>query len=129
MATKKLDVNKSIDVVISINGKPLGGQMGATLVQNTVAVDITNQINPDWSKSIPGTRSWRVNCSGLYVVNEASLSALQQAFMNNTVLEVSFTLAGRTYTGEAILIDFPLQSIFSKGLTYSASLLGTGELQ
>lgn len=129
MAIRKLDVNKSIDVVISVEDKPLAGQTGATLVQNTVAIDITNQINPDWSKSLPGTRSWRVNCGGLYVVNASSLSILQQAFMNNTPLQVSFTVAGRTYTGEAILTDFPLQSTFSKGLTYSAVLLGTGELQ
>lgn len=128
MVIKNLNVNKSIDVVVSIDGKQLAGQAGATLVQNTATIEITNQIEPDWETFLPGTRSWKIRCNGLYVISASTLDQLEKAFLNNQTVDISFTLAGKEYHGEAILVDFPLSATFSKGLTYSAQFLGSGPL-
>lgn len=121
-------VQKGIDIVISVNGTPLAGQQGATLTQSRQTIDITNKIDPSWSESLAGARTWRINCDGLYVVNSDSLKALQGAFLQDTELEVSLSFDGQRYHGVAILTDFPLQVTFNRGLKYTARLLGTGEL-
>lgn len=121
-------IQKGIDIVIKVNGVAVAGQQGASLTQSRTSIDITNRIDSSWSESLAGTRTWRISCSGLYVVNAESLQALQSAFMEDTELSVSFTIDGVEYSGSAILTDFPLTANFNRGLTYQAILLGTGEL-
>lgn len=123
-----MNVNKSIDVVISANSLPLAGQRNASLIQSNTPIDITNKINPEWSESLAGTKTWSINCSGVYVVDAESLKQLEQAFLEDKELTVSFTLAGDKYYGQALLTDFPLNTVFNQGLRYSAKLLGTGSL-
>lgn len=121
-------VNRSGDVVLFLGEKALAGQTQASLVETRAAINITNRINPQWEENIAGTRSWRIQCNGLYVNSANTLSMLQDAFMGNGELTVSITLDGIKYTGTALLTDFPVGAPFGQGLTYRVSLLGTGEL-
>lgn len=130
MATKRQlnDINKSIDVVIILNNRPLAGQQGAVLNQHRDAINITNKIRPEWEENLAGARSWNIKCSGAYVLNQDTLRLLQSAFMSNEELQVLLTIDGIRYTGKVLLTDFPLTATFNVSLKYNATLLGTGPL-
>lgn len=121
-------IQKGIDIVIKIGGKPVAGQQNATLIRSMVPINITNKITGDWQESLSGLRSWRVGCGGLYVLNAESLQALEDAFMNNEEVEVSLTIGDKNYSGRALITDYPLSSIFNAQFKYNLSLLGVGAL-
>lgn len=120
---------KSIDVVLKINNQVIGGQQGASLSRRSAVIDITNKINSEWSESLAGTKSWSINCNGLYVVNSQSLDQLEDAFFNNTPIEVSFSIGDKKYIGTGLVVDFPVSSVFNAEFKYSIKILGTGELK
>lgn len=125
-----MSVNRSVDVVVSLGQTALAGQTGAAIQQTKEAIDITNQINGEWARNLEGVRSWRVVCGGLYVVSADTLLSLQKAFMENQTLTLRISMGGLQYTGDAILISFPIDGTkFSQGTTYSAQFLGTGALK
>lgn len=121
-------IQKGIDIVIKIGGKPVAGQQNASLIRSMVPINITNKITGDWQESLSGLRSWRVGCGGLYVLNAESLQALEDAFMNNEEVEVSLTIGEKNYFGRALITDYPLSSIFNAQFKYNLSLLGVGAL-
>ena len=122
------NVARSIDTVIRLNGVALGGQQGANLIRQTEAIDITNRINGDWAESLAGKKSWNIVCSGLYVVNNRAFNLLEDAFMNNKAVEVLISFGTTKLKGNAIITDFPLNSLFNKEFKYNIKLLGTGAL-
>ena len=93
---QRTNVGRSVDVVISIDNCPLGGQQGANLTRQAQVINITNRINDEWAENLTGVKSWSITCAGLYVVNDKSFSLLEDAFMNNKKVEVSIVLY--TYT-------------------------------
>lgn len=122
------NVARSIDTIIRLNGVALGGQQGANLVRQTEAIDITNRINGEWSESLAGKKSWNIVCSGLYITNDKAFALLEEAFMNNTPVEVSISFGKSKLKGNALITDFPLSSVFNKEFKYNLKLLGTGAL-
>lgn len=122
------NVARSIDTIIRLNGVALGGQQGANLVRQTEAIDITNRISGEWSESLAGKKSWNIVCSGLYITNDKAFTLLEEAFMNNTPVEVSISFGKSKLKGNALITDFPLSSVFNKEFKYNLKLLGTGAL-
>lgn len=125
---KPTNLVKSIDVVLKINDEIVGGQQSASLIRQSAIVDITNKINGEWSESLAGIKSWSIDCSGLYLVNSTSLERIEDAFLNNYPVEVSFTIGDRKYKGVCLIVDFPLSTIFNTQFKYNMKLLGTGAL-
>ena len=122
------NVGRSIDTVIRLNGVALGGQQGANLIRQAEAIDITNRINGEWSESLVGKKSWNIVCSGLYITNDKAFSLLENAFMNNEIVEVLISFGKTRLKGNALITDFPLNSVFNKEFKYNIKLLGTGAL-
>ena len=122
------NVARSIDTVIRLNGVALGGQQGANLIRQAEAIDITNHINGEWSESLVGKKSWNIVCSGLYITNDKAFSLLENAFMNNEIVEVLISFGKTRLKGNALITDFPLNSVFNKEFKYNIKLLGTGAL-
>ena len=123
------NLGKSIDVVLSLNSIPLGGQQNASLIRQTAAIDITNKINGEWTENLAGTKYWSVQCNGLYVIDDKGFEKLEEAFMNNTKISVLISIGQKKYEGEALLIDFPLAAVFNKEFKYNLRLMGTGALK
>lgn len=122
-------VQPGIDVVIYLNDVPIAGQQGATLNQSMNAINITNKIDAEWAERISGLRYWNVQCNGMYVNSADSLVALENAFLNNTEVDVKVGIAGQHFFGKALLVDFPLSSAYQAQFKYSLRLLGVGELK
>lgn len=125
---QRTNVGRSVDVVVSIDNYPLGGQQGANLMRQAQVINITNKINSEWAENLTGVKSWSVVCSGLYVVNDKSFSLLEDAFMNNKKVEVSIKIGSQQLKGQALITDFPLSAVFNKEFKYNLKLLGTGAL-
>lgn len=128
MELQRTNVGRSVDVVVSLDNYPLGGQQGATFSRQAQVINITNKINSDWSESLTGTKSWSITCSGLYVTNDQSFALLEDAFMKNKPVEVTINLGSQQLQGKALITDFPLSAVFNKEFKYNLRLLGTGAL-
>ena len=125
---QRTNIGRSVDVVISIDNYPLGGQQGANLTRQAQVINITNRINDEWAENLTGVKSWSITCAGLYVVNDKSFSLLEDAFMNNKKVEVSIKIGSQQLKGQAFITDFPLSAVFNKEFKYNLKLLGTGAL-
>ena len=128
MLNQRTNVGRSVDVVVSLNNYPLGGQQGANFMRQAQVINITNKINSEWSENLSGTKSWSLSCSGLYVVNDKSFALLEDAFMNNKPVEVSINVGSQQLKGNALITEFPLNAVFNKEFKYNLRLLGTGAL-
>ena len=128
MLSQRTNVGRSVDVVVSLNNYPLGGQQGASFMRQAQVINITNKINSEWSENLSGTKSWSLSCSGLYVVNDKSFALLEDAFMNNKPVEVSINVGSQQLKGNALITEFPLNAVFNKEFKYTLKLLGTGAL-
>lgn len=118
-----------VGVIFSVDGAFVAGQENATLNRKSSPINITNQINGEWSESIGGIKSWDLMCNGTYIKNAESLLKLEDAFMNNKEIVVRVFIGKNIYEGKALITNFPLNVAFSNSLKYSISLLGTGALQ
>lgn len=123
------NVQRSLDVILYINGHAVAGQEAATLNRSMSPIDVTNKISSSWSENIGGLKTWSVSCNGSYVKNAESLLELEQAFMNNNEIVVKLILNKTYYEGNALITDFPLNIAYNDQFKYSITLLGTGELQ
>ena len=122
-------VAQGINVILYLDNKILGGQLNAQLNRSVNTIDITNKIEGDWKEYLPGTKTWNVSCNGIYLVNNEALNDLEKAFIDNKEITLKIQLNNITYEGEAILIDFPLNTIYDSQFKYTIKLLGTGELK
>lgn len=122
-------VQRSIDVVLIVDGAPVAGQQGATLNRSMSPIDITNQITGSWKESLGGLMSWNISCNGMYIKDNAGLRALEQAFLENKEITVKILVGNTYYTGQALITNFPLNAVFNTQFKYTLSLLGTGELR
>lgn len=121
-------IQSGIDVVLLIDDKPVGGQTDAILNRSMTPIDITNKIKGDWAENLAGLRTWRIACNGLYVVDDESLNALEEAFMRNSEIMVKIKLNNKNYFGRALIVDYPLLSKYNAQFKYNLTLLGSGEL-
>jgi len=83
----------------------------------------------EWQESLPGLKSWTVTCNGAYVVNDEALIALEDAFVNHTIIDLSLKSDVMNYHGKAFIVAFPIGVQFNKDVTYTVQLQGTGALE
>lgn len=119
---------KGIDAIISIDSTPLAGQKNVLFNRMAVMESITNEIDKSWSRSIPSTKSWTVNCNGMFIKNEDAFKSLEDAFFNGDELNITLQGNGRKYEGLCHISQFPLSANYSDTLTYSLTFVGCGEL-
>lgn len=124
-----------VDVLLKIkegsNTTPLGGQKGASLSRSAETIDVSDKNSNGWAESMVGLKSWGVECEGFVVLEDTALATLHEAFENRTAIEVEIKVGGNggyTYTGKAVITDFPEEYDLSDCVTYSISLMGASPL-
>lgn len=122
-------VNQGVDVVLSIDGLPVGGQQGAVLNRSMSPINITNKIQATWEQSIAGVKTWNIKCSGIYIKNSNSLLSIEEAFLNNNEITVNITIGDSSYRGQCLITNFPVNSVYNSQFKYNIDLLGIGALQ
>lgn len=122
------NTQKGINIVLKIGETVLGGQLGATLIQSATTIDITNKITGEWQEALEGIKSWQITGNGLYIKNHTTYNMLQEAFSNNTAIDVEVMLDEHRYVGKALLVEFPLTAVYNGTYRYNFRLLGDGAL-
>lgn len=126
-----------LDILLSVNTgtvetpvwTAVGGQRGATLNRNASSIDITNKVSGGWKESISSFKEWSVNCDGLLVLDDVAFDALEAAFEAGSEVEVQIAKGEIiSYSGKAVISDFPIEAPYDDAAKYSISLTGTGAL-
>lgn len=120
---------KGLDILIFIDNKPVAAQTSCHLNRQTRTADIGDKIALDWDDYAIGAKGWSINCSGVYVVNDAALESLEDAWFNGNPVDIQLKKDGvLSFSGQAIITYFPITAPFNMDFTYSLTLQGKGEL-
>lgn len=125
---------RGIDILVSVKSGEeyiaVGGQRGATLSRSSETIDITNKVSGDWKRSIAGLKEWSVDCDGLLLLDDAAYVALETAFLAGDEVEIQIagTESTLSFSGPAIITDFPIEAPYDDVATYSLSFTGAGAL-
>ena len=122
-------MNRGIDIILSVDNNKLGGQLDATLNRSMTPINITNKINGEWETSLSGTKTWNIYCEGLVVKNEQAFKELENSFNAGTAVDVELTDGNVSYSGRALITDFPVSAPYNTNFSYTITLLGISELE
>lgn len=122
-----------IKVNTGTEGSPVwttvAGQRGATLNRSSSPIDVKSKDDNFWPNQIPGDREWSIDFDGLLIEGDAGLTALENAYQNNTKVQVHLmTPTSVKYQGYAILTDFTYEAPQDAEATASGTLEGAGVL-
>lgn len=120
---------RGFDCLISIEDQPVAAQINASLDRTTDTADITDNITMQWKEFLSNLKEWRVACNGAYAANDEALAALEDAFLNNSIVDIKLKSNEISYVGKAYIISFPIGAQYNGDVTYNISLLGSGPLQ
>lgn len=123
-----LPTHRGFDAKIYINDIEVGGQQNAQLNRTANIINITNKITGEWERSIAGTRSWTLTCSGMKIQGAAAYELLQTAFNNGEQVNIVMTDENITYAGSAIISSFPIVANYNDAYLYNIVFKGVGEL-
>ena len=121
-------LHRGVDVILSVGNKIVGGQTNAVLHRTMSPINITNKINGEWEKSLSGLKSWNLVCSGLIVKNEEAFESLETSFNAGTEVDIKLSDRNKSYSGTALITDFPVSAPYNSNFSYSITLLGVSEL-
>jgi len=119
-----------VDILVKV-GSPaivIGGQSGCTINRSMDVIETTDKTSNGWMTKIGGIKEWSVEMDSFMVVSDAGYKALSDTFKNRAEIDVETEIAGVTYTGKALLTDFPIEAPADDAVTFSATLEGSGEL-
>ena len=132
---------RGIDMIIKIGTEIVALQKGATLNRSAETIDKTTKSSGGWKEFVASFKEWSIDCEGLYTLPTASGTSafrlLEDAFVDGDPVTVEFVLSDTTgvstgdtvgFTGQALIVDFPLEAPQDDGVTFSVSLQGTGAL-
>lgn len=127
-----------VDVLISVGGKVIGGQRGASFNPEVGTIDATYKQTSGWAYNIPGQGSWSVDTDGIVLFGEEGSSELEantfelhRAFKEKEVVELSIEdeNSGLNISGQAIMTSFPMEFPQDDVVTWSTSFQGQGEYE
>ena len=121
---------RGLEVLISIDGKVVGGQRGASLSMSADELDITDKTTEGYKAFLVGLKEWNISCDGLVCTDDTGYQALFNAFLNGTVVEVQFKQkeGGFGYTGPMVISSMDFDAQYDDAVTYSCELKGAGAL-
>ena len=120
---------KGFDVLVTIDGKPVAAQLNADLRRAATTSDISNLIALDWADSLVHLKSWSVQCTGAYIVDDEALMALEDAFAKGADVELKIESPSLKYKGKAVITNFPIGATYNKDMTYNLTFIGKGPLE
>lgn len=112
----------------------IGGQKGASLKRSAGTIDTTDKNSAGWAESMAGVKSWSMDCDAFVVLGDTALTSLTTAFEARTPINITMRIGadtdvnGYTYTGSAVITDFPEDYPQDDAVSISLSLQGASPL-
>lgn len=130
------NVTKGLDILVSIEGKVIGGQQNCSLSMEADTIDVSNKEDFGWSSFIAGAKSWTVSCDGQFITGAEGHQGLMAAFVTGDPIKVEMkTRTGEGYEGdpvffggEAVITSIEIEAAYDDVCTLSLELQGKGKL-
>jgi predicted secreted protein len=107
----------------------IGGQRNGTLNRKSESVDSSNLATGAWKTVLPGLLSWSIDLSGLVLLNDAGIAALETAFEAQVDIQIKFLYPSMQYrTGNALITELDIDTSYSGAATLKGTLIGDGAL-
>jgi TP901-1 family phage major tail protein len=107
----------------------IGGQRGSSLTRKANSIDVSHKTTDGWSSKKAGLKSWAIDLSGLILLQDAGLQALENAFNAGIDVNLKFQYPDLTYrTGWAAITDFSFDNPHDGAATLKGTLEGNGAL-
>ena len=122
-----------IDVLVyaDVDGtmEVLGGQGDATLNREAEEIDVSAKTDGQYGDYLTGRKTWSVECEGFLVDGDAAFEALETKYEERNPVAIEIRMpSGKTYSGEVIITEFPLEFPQDDGSTFSLTMMGKGPL-
>lgn len=115
-------------IKISIGEQLIGGQQECSLSRETSTTETTTKDSGVWSEEEATGLSWSISCSGLIVVDDLALKALEKAWEDMSTVTIKYGSLTDYKTGTAIIESIEENAPSKDKTTYSVKLKGVGAL-
>lgn len=133
--TSKATVGKDwlLDVNTGTYEKPtwtlIGGQRNSKLSLKADSIDVSDKTTGGWGAKLTGIKSWTVDLSGLILLNDDGVDALETAFFADKTVDLRFRYKDKMYQrGWAAITEFDNDNAHDGAATLSGTLEGNGPL-
>ena len=123
-------VTRGLDILVYVGTTVVGGQKNCTLSMEADTIDISNKNDFGWASFIGGAKNWTVSCDGQFVTDDAGQTALMNAFIEGTNVEVEMKNKEENvyFKGTAQITSVEVEAAYDDVATLSVELKGVGAL-
>lgn len=123
-------VTRGLDILVYVGTTVVGGQKNCTLSMEADTIDISNKNDFGWASFIGGAKNWTVSCDGQFVTDDAGQTALMNAFIEGTNVEVEMKNKEENvyFKGTAQITSVEVEAAYDDVATLSVELKGVGKL-
>lgn len=121
---------QGLNILVYLGDVVLGGQKNCSLSMEADTIDVSNKNDFGWSSFIAGAKSWTVSCDGQFITSDAGQTALMEAFLNSTEVEIEMRNEDSTiyYGGTAVITSLELEASYDDVFAYTVEFNGKGAL-
>lgn len=117
------------NMILKIGGSASGEAKDVDFNKQADEIDTTTRSSGGWKEFIQGLKEWDIDAGHLYVPSDAQILALQNAFLNGTVVAVEVEDPdGNNWSGNAIVTNISDAEPLDNAVMISVTLKGTGAL-
>lgn len=107
----------------------VGGQRNAPVDQTASSLDGSHKTSGGWAQGVPGIRSWKIDYTGLQIMSDSGLQALEYAFRNSKQLNVQIQYTDKsTQVGWCYVTAFSRDNGHDAIATVKCTLTGVGAI-
>lgn len=107
----------------------VGGQRNSKLSQKADEIDVSDKTTGGWKAKLPGLKEWSIDLSGLVMLNDDGVDALNVAFNAGKMVDIRFEYPDSSYRrGWAAVTSFEYDVPHDGAATLSGTLAGNGPL-
>lgn len=107
----------------------VGGQRNSKLTEKADSIDVSDKATDGWSSKLAGMKSWSIDLSGLVMLNDTGVEALEVAFRAGKTVDIKLQYPDKSYQrGWAAVTEFSKDVPHDGAATLSGTLDGNGPI-
>lgn len=107
----------------------VGGQRNSKLTEKADSIDVSDKASDGWSSKLAGMKSWSVDLSGLVMLNDTGVDAMEVAFRAGKTIDIKLQYPDKSFQrGWAAITEFSKDVPHDGAATLSGTLEGNGPI-